>query len=119
MKILFETKANPVVTAEEVDPPRRTVLEATRRKTPPKLREAAFDDYSQIAALQVRNGLNIRPYADWVAQWRGNPVYEESRGPIGWVLETAEREIVGQIRKALARHEGMTVLDAQRATEIV
>jgi hypothetical protein len=31
----------------------------------------------------------------------------------------AEREIVGQIRKALARHEGMTVLDAQRATEIV
>ncbi len=30
----------------------------------------------------------------------------------------AEREIVRQIRKALARHEGMTVLEAQLATEV-
>jgi len=96
--MLFETKTNNALVTEETGRV-RTSAEPPRRKAVPNLREAVFDDYNQIAALQVRNGLNIREYADWVAQWRGNPVYEESKGriPIGWVLETKEREIVGLI----------------------
>src|SRR5260370_41522258 len=46
----------------------------------PRIREAAFDDYNQIAALHVRNGLTVRPYLDWVANWKGNPAYERLKG---------------------------------------
>ena len=99
MKILFETKVSTQV-ADEVEPGGAISHDASGpRRSRPKLRQASFEDYSQIAALQVRNGLAVRPYEDWVAQWRGNPVYEEALGrlPIGWVLETAQREIVGLI----------------------
>lgn len=76
-------------------------------KGAPRIREAVFDDYAQIAALQIRNGLNTRSYLDWMTLWKSNPVYEElqHRFPIGWVLETAEGEIVGSIGNiALACH---------------
>jgi hypothetical protein len=64
-----------------------------------RIREAVFDDYDQIARLQIRNGLTSRSYLDWITLWRSNPVYEELRRqfPIGWVLETAEGEIAGSI----------------------
>jgi hypothetical protein len=70
-----------------------------RSGRPPKVREASAEDYDQIAALQIRNGLATRPYDDWMALWRGNPVYEPHGGqwPIGWVLETESGEIVGSI----------------------
>jgi hypothetical protein len=66
---------------------------------PPKVRQAVFEDYDQIAALQLRNGLTMRSREDWVALWKGNPVFEASAGrwPIGWVLEAEDREIVGSI----------------------
>src|SRR5437899_4791557 len=64
-----------------------------------KSRETSFDDYPQIAALQIRNGLATRSYEDWVALWKCNPVYKQRQGqwPIGWILETEEGEIVGSI----------------------
>jgi hypothetical protein len=64
-----------------------------------KIREAAFEDYHQIAELHVRNGHDPRSYEDWRAIWTGNPVYEQTGGrwPIGWVLETADSRIVGSI----------------------
>lgn len=64
-----------------------------------KIREAAFEDYSQIAELQMRNGLCPKPYQDWLAIWTRNPVYKQmgARWPIGWVLETGGGRIVGSI----------------------
>jgi len=66
---------------------------------PPKVRQAEFEDYDQIAALQLRNGLTMRSREDWMALWNGNPAYEASAGrwPIGWVLEAEDGEIVGSI----------------------
>lgn len=62
-------------------------------------RETSFDDYPQIAALQMRNGLATRSYEDWMALWKCNPVYKQRKGqwPIGWILETKDGEIVGSI----------------------
>jgi hypothetical protein len=64
-----------------------------------KIREAVFEDYHQIAELQIRNGLLARPYEDWRAIWIGNPVYRQRGGqwPIGWVLETEDGRIMGSI----------------------
>src|ERR1700724_1658578 len=64
-----------------------------------KIREAIFDDYDQIASLQIRNGLTARANSDWITLWRSNPVYEELKHqfPIGWVLETGEGALVGSI----------------------
>src|SRR5260221_9087457 len=72
------------------------VAEPRRR---PTVREASFDDYDQIAAVQIRNGLSPRPQRKWTALWQGNPVYErEPDGwPIGWVLESEPGRIVGCI----------------------
>ena len=63
------------------------------------IREASFDDYPAINALQTRNGLTTRSQEDWTALWKDNPVFERVRGawPIGWVLETEDRKIVGSI----------------------
>lgn len=64
-----------------------------------KIREAVFEDYGQIAELQVRNGHSPRSYDDWRAIWTDNPTYKESCGqwPIGWVLEAEDGRIVGSI----------------------
>src|ERR1044071_1981989 len=65
----------------------------------PNIREAEFQDYGQISALHVRNGLATRFREDWMALWTGNPAYNTSRQhcPIGWVLENDKGEIVGSI----------------------
>lgn len=64
-----------------------------------KIREAAFEDHSRIAELQMRNTLCPRSYEDWLAIWTGNPVYKQTGGqwPIGWVLEAEDGRIVGSI----------------------
>lgn len=61
------------------------------------LREAGFDDYGQIAALQARNGLSARSYGDWSALWKRNPAYLERGSPIGWVLERPGGELCGYL----------------------
>jgi len=77
-------------------PPSRPDRTAGR---PPQVRKASLDDYEQIAALHVRNGLAAKSYDDWVALWLGNPVYQQRGGqwPIGWVLETESCGVVGWV----------------------
>jgi hypothetical protein len=60
------------------------------------LREARFQDYQAIAALENSQGLASKPFDEWRRLWAGNPCYEQlgTRWPIGWVLEDGAR-IVG------------------------
>jgi hypothetical protein len=64
-----------------------------------KAREAIFEDYARIAALQIRYGLAARSFEDWSAFWNDNPAFRERAGhwPMGWVLETQSGEIVGSL----------------------
>ncbi|MGA8027351.1 MAG: hypothetical protein WB992_09400 [Bryobacteraceae bacterium] len=61
-----------------------------------ELRQARFEDYKGIAALESSHGLASKPFDEWRRLWAGNPCYEElgSQWPIGWVLEDGDR-IVG------------------------
>jgi hypothetical protein len=63
-------------------------LDSRRLERRPRIREATFNDYSKIAALEIRNGLTTRPFEDWMDVWRSNPAYQQWKGewPIGWVL---------------------------------
>ena len=65
----------------------------------PKLREASLDDHAQIAALEARYGLETKNYDEWKHLWVNNPVYRglKNHWPIGWVLESYDRQIVGCI----------------------
>src|SRR5712664_4553395 len=71
----------------------------TKPRRGPKLREARFEDYEQIAALESRFGLAVKPYNEWVHLWQGNPLYRELKTgwPIGWVLEDEDGKIVGSM----------------------
>jgi len=71
----------------------------SQKKQTPKIREACFDDYAQIAELQTNNGLTTRPFADWAALWALNPVFRAPKYdcPIGWVLEADDGKLVGSI----------------------
>lgn len=61
-----------------------------------KLRAATFEDYPRIADLERRFGLDPRSLEDWKELWLGNPVYRSlPEWSIGWVLEDADRRIVG------------------------
>jgi len=65
---------------------------------PPRFREAAFDDYPQIAALESRYGLHAKSFDEWKHLWVHNPAYYDFRHwPIGWVCENEQGEIVGSI----------------------
>jgi len=65
----------------------------------PTPREASFNDYSQIVALESKYGLETKPYEEWQDLWVSNPAYKEHREdlPIGWVLEDEEENIVGYL----------------------
>lgn len=64
----------------------------------PKLRQASFDDYQQIAALGAPYGLGKEPYEEWAHLWANNPVFQALPDwPMGWVLENEEHQIVGQL----------------------
>jgi hypothetical protein len=85
------------VAEKAVSPPE--ARETTLSQSSLRIRETSVEDYSQIAELQVRNGLRARSYDDWLAIWTANPVYKQKGGvwPIGWVLETERGGIVGSI----------------------
>src|SRR5258706_8395299 len=81
-----------------------TVPPEVPRKKPkygPKLREARFVDYDQIAVLEFRFGLTIKPYGEWVHLWQGNPLHRELKTGrrIGWELEDGDSKIVGSMGK--------------------
>ena len=65
----------------------------------PKLREARFEDYEQIAELESRFGLAAKPYEEWIHLWQGNPLYRKLKAdwPIGWVLEGEDGKIVASM----------------------
>lgn len=69
------------------------------RSLQPILREATFDDYEEIAGLQLRNGLSARSRSHWTSLWTGNPVFQKGPQPLplGWLLESPERRIVGYL----------------------
>jgi hypothetical protein len=83
--------------------------ESTNRLVKPRLgpvlRDAVFDDYERVAALQARNGLPSKSREDWMALWTGNPAWRDAGGhaggkwSIGLVLEAADGEIVGYIAR--------------------
>src|SRR4051812_13822250 len=89
----------PMSTARIHAMPKNGVRSPQRTKRPAaalKIREASFDDYQAITALQERNGLATRSREQWQSLWMGNPVYERMHGnwPIGWVLQ-ADEGVVG------------------------
>jgi hypothetical protein len=65
----------------------------------PRLREARFDDYAQIAALARRFGLGFEDEAVWRHLWKDNPAYRaiQDKFPIGWVLEDGGGGIRGYL----------------------
>lgn len=65
----------------------------------PKVREASFEDYDQIAALQVEYDRPTKSYEEWKHLWINNPAYMEFRNvlPIGWVIENEDNKIVGYL----------------------
>ena len=77
---------------------RSNALARTRRRAS-RIREARFDDYPQIAALESRFDLAVKPYDEWAHLWQGNPLYQElkTQWPIGWVLEEEDGKIVGSM----------------------
>lgn len=72
-----------------------------RRKDLPsvQVREASFDDHCEISSLESRHDLETKSYEEWSHLWLGNPAYRNLQGawPIGWVLETEDKRIVGYI----------------------
>lgn len=65
----------------------------------PKIREASFEDFERISALQAAHQRPAKPYEEWVHLWINNPAYRRYRDvlPIGWVLELQDKRIVGYL----------------------
>jgi hypothetical protein len=65
----------------------------------PKLREASFGDYEQIASLESRYGLGTRSLERWHYVWLDNPAYRDLQPgwTIGWVIEDENGRIVGSM----------------------
>lgn len=64
---------------------------------PPQLRSARVEDYEKIRQLALAHSLDFPPLEDWRSLWLDNPIMHRlgKDWPIGWVLETASGEIVG------------------------
>jgi hypothetical protein len=64
-----------------------------------KLREAAFEDYPGVIALESKFHLVPKRSEDWTHLWMSNPAYRDTKGrvPIGWVLEGADGTISGYL----------------------
>jgi len=59
-------------------------------------REARFDDYKQVAAIQARRGLAPKSFEEWQHLWVNNPLYKKlAAWHLGWVAENEDGEIVG------------------------
>jgi len=86
-----------------VDPVAEAMRSVEPRKRPrrgPKLREASFKDYDQIARLESRYGLTAaKSHEEWSHLWLGNPLYRELQAgwSIGWVLEDDNNQIVASM----------------------
>jgi len=94
----------------------------TRALKPPKLREASFEDYAQIASLASKFDLHTETYPAWTHLWANNPACRATQGsvPIGWVLDV-DGVIAGYLGNiALSYHlEGKTYLAATTRAWVV
>jgi len=94
----------------------------TRALKPPRLREARFEDHSQIASLASKFDLHTESYPAWTHLWANNPACRASqvRVPIGWVLDV-DGSIAGYLGNiALSYHlEGKTYLAATTRAWVV
>jgi len=64
-----------------------------------KLREARFEDYSDVIALESKFHLVSKSYEDWAHLWMNNPASRDTkdRFPIGWVLQNEDGAISGYL----------------------
>lgn len=88
---------------------------AARRSKHPLLRQARFEDFDQIAAVQTANGLTVKPRKEWLHLWQENPAYRQlADWPIGWVLEDAGGRVVGSLENVpcLYHFHGRTLVGA-------
>jgi hypothetical protein len=92
----------------------------------PKVREACFEDYEQIAPLESRYGLGTlgaQGHDKWMHYWLGNPLYRELQPDwsIGWVLEDESGQIVGSVENIplLYEFQGRRILTASARAWVV
>ena len=74
------------------------MVEVAARALSVRYRVAEFSDFSQVAALEARNGLATKTQTEWVHLWQSNPAYAKTKSwAIGWVCENEQSEIVGSL----------------------
>jgi hypothetical protein len=62
------------------------------------IREATFDDYEQVTALETRSGLLSKPREEWMHMWACNPTARRlPHWPIGWVYVNAHGRLAGYV----------------------
>jgi hypothetical protein len=63
-----------------------------------RIREATFEDAGAISRLFQRNGMGSLDEIAWRERWEAHPFASEFRNvPIGWVLETEQPSVVGNL----------------------
>ena len=81
-----------------------------------QLRRATFDDHEKIRRLEATLDPEASSLGDWRALWAESPLWPalQSTWPIGWVLETADGEIVGCLSNVPLRYHfrGQSLLAA-------
>lgn len=79
-------------------PSRTSQVLQFRTQLAPKIRPATFQDHAALIPLLARNGLVAKGYHEWQHVWTGNPFRDLFQDlPIGWVLESAEGQLIGGI----------------------
>ncbi|MGB9254840.1 MAG: hypothetical protein WCC25_08405 [Candidatus Korobacteraceae bacterium] len=76
------------------------VLEASSRgvASPVVFREARFEDYEDVAAVQSRNRLSFKSREEWKRLWIENPAYKQvSQWHLGWVAQNQDGKTVGYV----------------------
>jgi len=88
-----------------------------------KVREARFEDYSDVIALESKFHLASKSYEDWTHLWVKNPAYRdaEDRFPIGWVLQNEDGAISGYLGNIPLNYqfEGANLLAATTRSWVV
>ncbi len=91
-----------------------------RHGSGPRLRQATFNDYAQISALESRYGLEAKTYRQWAHLWAGNPAWRQLPDwKIGWVIEDHGR-IVGSVGNIPLLYEfgGRKILAASGRSQV-
>lgn len=85
----------------------------------PNLRTMRFEDYAGIRKLASDHAISVPSALDWAHRWRDNPVWQRlgDRSPMGWVLESANGEIVGSMETVpvLYKFRGSDLVSAASA----